>query len=404
MRKRHRSMTDTDSTTTQSADADWAPDKVPFDEVFSRYEQMRQQCPVSHTNDRGGYWNVLRYKDIKSVIKDPYTFESGVPFVGSALKERFIPLTLNPPEHQMYRRILNPLMSRQRFEQMAPAVQALVTEILAPLLAAGGGDFASDVAYPLPARVLLKFLGLEDSTWGSLKAMSKERLEGRADPRRAQEAAAAFRAVVSDVVADRQGSPRDPETDFFSAILEESVDGQPMSTEDAVTIGYQLMAAGHDTTTSALTSAVYLLSTHPDVQQRLRADRNLIDSAVEEMLRFEPPLHRVARTSTKSTCLGGEEIPEGELVAINWAAANRDPEVFTAPNELDPARTPNRHLTFGQGVHMCLGAPLARLELSTVINTILDHTGWIELDGPYKRAAVGISGFDSLPIRFASRA
>ncbi|MDT2006649.1 cytochrome P450 [Rhodococcus opacus] len=282
-------MADTDSTATPSTGSDWAPDKVPFDEVFPTYQQMRQECPVSHTDDRGGCWNVVRYNDVKGVIKDPFTFESGVPFVGAALKERFIPLTLNPPEHQKYRRILNPLMSRQRFGEMAPAVQALVAELLAPLFAAGGGDFAAEVAYPLPARVLLKFLGLDDSTWGSLKAMSKERLEGRADPRRAREAATAFRKVVAGVVADRQKTPRDPETDFFSAILQETVDGQPLSTEDAVTIGYQLMAAGHDTTTSALASAVYLLATHPDVQQRLRADRSLIDTAVEEMLRFEPP-------------------------------------------------------------------------------------------------------------------
>ena len=393
-------MTDTDSTATPSVGSDWAPDKVPFEEVFPTYQQMRQECPVSHTDDRGGYWNVMRYNDVKGVIKDPFTFESGVPFVGAALEERFIPLTLNPPEHQKYRRILNPLMSRQRFGEMAPAVQALVAELLAPLFAAGGGDFAAEIAYPLPARVLLKFLGLDDSTWGSLKAMSKERLEGRADPRRAQEAATAFRKVVAGVVADRQKTPRDPETDFFSAILQETVDGQPLSTEDAVTIGYQLMAAGHDTTTSALASAVYLLATHPDVQQRLRTDRSLIDTAVEEMLRFEPPLHRVARTTTKTTCLGGETIPEGELVAINWAAANRDPDVFAAPDELDPARTPNRHFTFGQGVHMCLGAPLARLELSTVISALLDNTEWLELDGQYERSAVGISGFDSLPIRF----
>ncbi len=187
---------------------------------------------------------------------------------------------------------------------------------------------------------------------------------------------------------------------MFSGLLVARQEGELLDDETIAAVGWQMIAAGHSTTTRSLTIAIHRLATHPDEQARLRDDRSLIPTAVEELLRIGPPLHLLGRTATQDVELDGVAIPAGELVGLGFAAGNFDEAAFPAAGVCDLARKPNRHLTFGIGPHICIGAPLARLELRVVLDELLDRAGSFSLAGEPVPSVGFRSGYERLPIRF----
>jgi cytochrome P450 len=384
-----------------AAREDWNPLEAPTGEaLFPVYSDLRASCPVARSNAYGGFWTLSRYADIVAAAKDTATFESRQPFVERPGTPEFIPLSSNGERHTYFRRLLAPYFTPSRIKALEPRIRGLVTEHLDPILTAGAGDAYAALAHPLPARVLCAFLNVPDSEWVAMKELSAlVAAAGGGGPEAQAAVSQAFIDKAAELVAERRLEPLDPAEDMFSGLLAAERDGEPLDDETIAMIGWQMIAAGHSTTTRSLTVAIQHLAASAADQKRLRAERELIPTAVEELLRIGPPLHLLGRTVTCPVERDGVPLGEGALVGLAFAAGNFDEDAFPGADECDIARKPNRHLTFGIGPHICIGAPLARLELRVVIDELFDRTEWFELDGEAVPTVGLKSGYDELPIR-----
>ncbi len=279
----------------------------------------------------------------------------------------------------------------------------MIVEHLSPLLADGQADLYDTLAYPLPPRTLCAFLNVPDEEWVEFTELSKlAESAGGGSPERQEEIAAAFKKKGFELIATRRQTAHDPEIDLFARLLSVERDGKPLDDETIAHIGWQLIAAGHSTTTRALTVAIHHLATQPDDQDALRADPAAIPTAVEELLRIGPPLHMLGRTTAREVTIDGTTIPAGAFVGLNFASGNYDEDAFAEAVRCEISRKPNRHLTFGVGPHICIGAPLARLELRLTLDELLARTTRFELTGEPRRVTGLKSGFSYLPIRATS--
>jgi cytochrome P450 len=361
--------------------AEWCP--RPNRDYSDEYKEMQARCPLAYSTDFGGFWTLTRYEDVTKVLRDWRKFESGQPFVEFPNLPRSIPISINPPEHTGFRRFLAQFFTPERIEALRPAVETIVAEYLDPLIEAGHGDFASSVASYVPVRVLGAFLGLNEEGWRALKANLSHEQEVAGDLDKINQLQAImWDAPVDQIINDRKREPRDPGTDLMSAVIQCSINGEPLSEDDVKAIGVQIFSAGAGTTVRAMTSVVVRLAQDVALQDKLRNDRGLVASFIEEALRLGPPVHHVARQPNQEVALHGVALPEGCNVALNFGAANLDEQKFESPSQFMLDRSPNPHLSFGHGVHQCLGAPVARLELSVLINYLLDGTLSFNLSEP----------------------
>jgi cytochrome P450 len=276
----------------------------------------------------------------------------------------------------------------------------MVADHLTVLLTEGEDDLYDALAYPLPPRTLCAFLNVPDEEWIEFKELSKlAETSGGAPPERQAEITHAFKQKGFELIATRREMPHDPEIDLFARLLTVEKDGKPLDDDTIADIGWQLLAAGHSTTTRSLTVAIHHLATHPTDQTTLRDHPEMIQTAVEELLRIGPPLHQLGRTTANDVVIDGTTIPAGEHVGLNFASGNLDEEAFPNATQCDIERKPNRHLTFGTGPHICIGAPLARIELRLAIAELLARTSSFELAGDPVRVTGLKSGFTYLPVR-----
>ena len=373
--------------------------------AHDRYAEMRRGCPVAHEEAFGGYWVLTRYADVSKAARNWRTFRSGKPFVefpGFALS---IPIATNPPEHSSYRRVLNTYFTAERVSALEPQVRRFVDVHVSALLEGGRGDAAAELARPLPVRVLAALLNMPEDAYVDLLARRARVAELSDRPDELNKLLAnLWTPKVLELVEERTARPLDPATDLMSGVLAARTrEGEPFPREVAIAVGEQIFAAGAGTTTSALTASLHHLATHPEQQAQLRADPDLVPVFVEEALRLYPPLHQLARTTASEMQLHGETIPEGESVALSWAAANRDEDAFEDPEACVLERPRERqHLSFGTGPHQCIGARVARLELRLVLTEVLSRTAGMELEGePVPEGGVPLKdGYTYLPLRF----
>ncbi|HWU09290.1 MAG TPA: cytochrome P450 [Streptomyces sp.] len=369
---------------------------------LAEYDRLRQGCPVAWADDLSGHWTLTRFADVAEAARKPGTFESGEFFILPIPEGgRQIPITLNPPEHTVFRRMLNRYFTKERMDGLEPLIRSYAREHLAPILRAGGGDVVPALCQVLPARTLAALMNLPDAASDELLAQIASFEKMGWDPEKvAPVIFGVFASYIGQLVAERRKQPLDPDLDLISGAMAMELDGAPLPDEDVIGIGTQMIAAGHATSADALGGAIYRLATNPDVQMRLRRQPELIPTAVEEFLRLETPLPELGRRATEDVELHGRTIRAGELVALNYAAANRDPEAFEHPESCIIDRSPNRHLSFGSGMHKCLGAPLARLELRVVLEELLAATTEISLGGATEETpGLILAGFTTLPIR-----
>ncbi|WP_032388708.1 cytochrome P450 [Rhodococcoides fascians] len=364
------------------------------------YEQLRQQCPVVHSDDFGGFWSLMTFADASKASRDFKTFASGQPFVEYPSPNCPIPISTNPPVHGFYRKFLNQYFVEDRVQALLPSIERIVAEQLAPLLAKGGGDIYRTVARLVPPQVLAELLGLSATGWIELTASLDEADGLRHDITAfGSRQATLWDDAVTELIDDRRASPRDPAHDIVTGILALEPDGQPISDADARSIVTQLFAAGADTTSSAMGSLVNYLATNLVTQQQIRRNMTLLPAAIEEVLRMGPPLHQTVRRTTRETEVHGVRIPEGELVAINVASANRDNNKFDDPHHVRLDRERNPHLTFGFGPHMCIGAPIARQELRIFGEQLLAGTRSITLAHPVESSGRALrTGWASMDV------
>jgi cytochrome P450 len=359
---------------------DWDPQgRDAWDDPFGTWQRLRDEAPIAFSSagrrGAGRFWSFLRFDDIVAAARDTTTF---VNTGGSRFATRRPPLEADPPEHGLWRRLLMPYFSAARMQALERASRTFATALLEPLLAAGGGDAAHDFARPLPPQVLLTFLNQPAQDWQQIKTWCEDAYLQSATELELQ---ARFQAADQGlwdyshaVVSDRKHRPRDLAVDPVSALLASRPDGEPLAEDLIAGVVRLLIAAGHDSTTSAVGIVLHYLARHQDVQQQLRADPSLIPASIEEMLRLETPVLAMPRIVAHDTVAGGRELKQGDRVMLYWASGNRDPRAFEHPDEPQLQRKPNQHLAFGYGIHKCIGAPLARLELRVAAEEWLRRT------------------------------
>lgn len=379
---------------------DWDP--TIDQDVAARYAQMhdqRERCPMARATRHGGQWDVLRYADVVEAAGDPDRFSN-------ALQNRYAkplpPLEYDPPEHRDYRRMLAVFFTPKRMAELEPIVRANARELLAPMLAAGRGDLAQAYSYPLPALGLCALLNIDGSEWGDIKEWSENTLlKDSEDPAEQAIADAGHERIIEyahTMIADRRAHPRDPEQDITATLLSANVNGEPMDDDTIARTLRILISAGHNSTTSAIGNMILYIAENPEAQALLRAEPARIPAASEELLRAETPVQEMPRFATRDTELGGCPIKAGDRLGMFWAAANRDPEAFPEPDRIILDRKPNRHVAFGHGIHTCLGAPMARMEVRVAMEELLSATRNFALDGEALRARFHRMGVVNLPL------
>ncbi|OLZ51755.1 cytochrome [Amycolatopsis coloradensis] len=318
-------------------------------------------------------------------------------------------LSLNPPDHTRLRGLVAKAFNRRVVEGLTPRIEELVADSIGQAIEQGEADLMSALAVPLPVAVISEMLGvpLADrerfAAWSTAMAraldpaalLPPEVAEAIAGP--AQAARREFIAYFRDLAAERRRNPAD---DLLSRLVTVSdEDGDRLSEGELLVTLTMLLVAGHETTTNLIGNGVLALLRHPDQYTALARDETLIDGAIEETLRYDPPVQLTQRTVLTDTTLGGVDLPAGASAIVLIGAANRDPQAHPDPDTFDITRTPNRHLAFGHGVHFCLGAPLARLEARIALRELARRAPKLTLAGdPDWARTVTLRGLASLPV------
>jgi cytochrome P450 len=270
-------------------------------------------------------------------------------------------------------------------------------------------DFVTDVAVDFPLYVIMSLLGLPESDFGRMHMLTQEMFGGDDDEYKRDSGSLEdqfavlldFFAYFSKLTASRREQPTD---DLASAIANGRIDGEPLSDVDTASYYVIVASAGHDTTKDAISGGLYALIENPDELARLRNDPGLMGTAVEEMIRWSTPVKEFMRTATADTTIRGVDVAKGDAVYLAYVSGNRDEEVFTDPFRFDVTRDPNKHVAFGYGIHFCLGAALARMEMTSLFTELLSRLESIELAGkPELSATTFVGGLKHLPIRYSLR-
>ena len=283
-------------------------------------------------------------------------------------------LSQDPPEHTRLRRLVSKAFTPRSVQKMRPRIQQIVDELLDAIDGRREFDLVSELAWPLPVIVIAEMLGIPREDRERFKRWSDAMVatlggDYRAldEARRSNEELVEY---VSRVIAERRKEPRD---DLISRLVAAEERGQTLSEDEMLGTVALLLVAGNETTTHLISNGMLVLFSNPDQMERLRADPSLLPSAVDELLRYTGPVQTTRRVAKMDVTLAGAEIKRGEVVIGLLAAANRDPAKYPNPDELDVARNPTDHLAFGDGIHFCLGASLARLEGQIAIGTLLQR-------------------------------
>ena len=363
--------------------ADWATDwdhlgRQYHEEAIDVWEELRSRCPVAHTQRFGGAWLPVNYSDVFAVAHDTVTFSSQNATVVDVPPENPIvlpPITLDPPEQTSYRRLMLPLFTPSAVARYVPDVEALCHSLIDSFIGDGRADAGADYAQYVPVMVTAKLLGLPDSDSDQFTAWIHDFIER--GPNEPEVGAAAVREVLSyfrEQLAFRREHPGD---DITSLLAEATLNGESLHDRIKASMLFVLLIGGIDTTWTTLGGALCHLAKHPDDQARLRHDPGLLDTAVEEFLRFYAPVE-IGRVATRDAEVGGCPVAKGDYVWLSFPAANRDPAAFPDADRFVIDRSVNRHLAFGVGVHRCLGSNLARMELKVGVAT------WLERVPPFR--------------------
>lgn len=402
---------------------DW--DDATRNDPYPAFEAMRAECPVQRVRLADGHdaWLVLGHaaahqalndgrlsKDIVAALdEDPGVVDPGLP--GPALARHM--MNLDPPDHTRLRRLVARAFAPTRVAALEPSIEQITDELLDDLAAAGPEavvDLVAGFAYPLPFRVIGALLGIpeEDRVRLGESFLTLFQPWSGAPPPEAVAASDAIVASLQHLVATHRAQPHD---DLVGVLVAASDDDERLTEQELLSTLFQLIVAGHETTTSLIGNGVVDLLEHPEQLRLLREEPERLPAAIEELIRFSAPApHATFRVTTEAVELDGVTIPEHEQVLICLGSANRDPSVFDDPAELDVTRAARPHLGFGHGIHFCLGAPLARLEARIAFRELLGRFPDLDLavDRRDLRWCHGdglvLRGLDELPVRLGRSA
>jgi len=356
-------------------------------------------------DEEGELWGVSTYDVLLAVSKDTETFCSRM---SSRPDAPPIPSMINmdDPDHRRRRGLVNKGLTPRRVLEHEPRIRAICHELVDRVAARGACDFVRDIAGPLPMAVIGDLLGVEPEDRDMLLHWSDDLLAGTsstAPPETAIRVMQAFEEYADynrRVVADRRARPRD---DMMSVLVHAEIDGRKLDDEDILQEGLLILVGGDETTRHVISGGMEALVRHPDERRKLVENRVLLPTAVEEMLRWVSPIQAMNRTATRDVGLAGADVRAGEKLLLLYPSANRDERAFARADEFRVDRQPNDHVAFGYGVHFCLGASLARLELRVMFETLLERLPDLTLatsDPLPLRPSNFIVGIDRMPVVF----
>jgi cytochrome P450 len=378
---------------------------------YPAFAQAREVAPVQW-HEGLGLWLAFTHAEANAVLRDRRLgriWADKVPaerFESFNLIHRNAILEMEPPHHTRLRRLISTAFARGHVERLRPWVEELAGRLVDDLLEESAGSRPVDLltmAEQLPVAVIAELLGVPEADrpllrpWSNaiVKMYEYDRTRRREDD--AEHAADEFVAYLRGLAAERRRHPGDDLVSHLVSVRD--AEGDRLTEDELVTTCILLLNAGHEATVNVTANGTLALLRHPGELARLRADRSLLPTAIEELLRFDSPLQLFERTATEDVEIGGITVEKGQKIAALLGSANHDPAVFTAPETLDVGRTENPHISFGAGVHFCIGAPLARVELQATFGALLDRTSSMELGGePVRRPEFVIRGLASLPV------
>ena len=375
---------------------DWDPRSPEvLDDQIQAYDAMRQGCPVAYSDYL--LWSLFRHEDVMRALEDHATFSN------TASNHLSIPNAMDPPEHTPYRRIIERYFTDECMREFEPVCQALTKVLIDDLPRDAGTDVMRTLAAPFAVRIQCAFMGWPDSMREPLSQwIGKNHDATLAGDRQAMaRIALEFDGYISEQLIIRREAGDAAPADVTTRLLHETIGGRPLSDEEIVSIVRNWTVGELGTIAASVGILVHYLATHPQLQDDLRQGRENLAEAIDEILRIHAPLISSRRVTTCPVTIGGRELPAGERLSLIWASANRDEEVFGDPDDFQPQRNRDNNLLYGAGLHVCPGAPLARLELRLLMEALLAATGSIELvaDETPVRALFPASGFSSLVVR-----
>lgn len=367
---------------------------------YPEYKKLQAECPVYRVPEDDNLFLVLGYDDVVDVLGNPEVFSSKA---GPGLRQKQSPaakevlasghrvvrtlLTNDPPSHTHYRRIVSKAFTARRIAALEPGVAKVIDELIDKLATNDDVDFVRDFAQPLPLIVIADFLGVPTDDLPTFKRWSDDAAEvlgGTLTEQRQVEVNTSLIELLQYFADHSDERRKSPGADFLSTLV--AAEGGELTTEEIIAIAYVVLVAGNETTVNLLSSVMRILLDDADLLARVRADRALVPKVVEEALRLESPIQGFPRRALVDTEINGVEVPAGAQVMLMIGAANRDPSQFENPDEVQLDVGARPHVSFGKGIHFCVGAALSRLEAEIALNALLDRFGTIELAKPEERA------------------
>jgi cytochrome P450 len=379
---------------------------------YPAFAQARAVAPVQWHEDLQ-LWLAFTHAEANAVLRDRRLGriwrdkEPAERFGSFNLIHRNAILEMEPPEHTRLRRLISSAFARGHVERLRPWVEQLARDLVDGLVEQSAGsepvDILSGMAEQLPVDVIAELLGVPHADRPLLRPWSNAIVKmyeyGRTAEIEdgAERAAAEFVAYLRELAADRRQNLGEDLVSHLVTVRD--TEGDRLTEDELVTTCILLLNAGHEATVNVSGNGLLALLEHPDELQRLRDDPALLPPAIEELMRFDSPLQLFERTATEDVEIGGVTVPAGQKIAALLGSANRDPAVFAEPDTLDVGRTDNPHISFGAGVHFCIGAPLARVELQASFGALLERTSRLELGRPaQRRPEFVIRGLQELPV------
>jgi cytochrome P450 len=376
-----------------------------LDDPYPTYQAMLERAPVLKNEERG-FWTLCRFDDVQAAARTWQTFSSDegvdLDYMAKLMCGPGDFLDYDPPRHGQLRDIIKRRFTPKAFEQLTPKIQVIVDELLDELVERGGGDIVADLAGPIPIRVVTALLGfpqedLPKLTDLQMKSITRTPGELRL-PKVALDATAELRDYFADAAALRRRNPTD---DVITDMVTRKAGDRYMTEPEIIGMCFLLWIAGFDTTRSLIENGLQRLDEFPDQRAILVREPERMREAVEELLRFESPVQNAARTTQTEVTMHDVTIPAGARIALLFGAANRDPRRWENPDKLDFTRESKRNLAFGEGIHHCLGAPLARLEGRIALKAFLERVPEYQIEYPLERIPIqNLRLFKRLPISF----
>ena len=374
--------------------SDWDPrDPTILDDQRLAYDEMRERCPVAYSAFLN--WSLFQHNDITNVLADPTTFSS-------ASKHLAVPNGMDPPEHTRYRAALEPFFTPERMQEFEPECRKIAAALNHALPLNREFEFIRAFAHPFALQSQCAFFGWPRESWERLHGWTHGNQDAAFSRDRAAGALLAqeFASYVEEALRIRRDAGAKASDDVTAQLMATTVDGKPLTDEEIVSV-MRNWTAGQGTVSAGMEILVLHLAQDSELQAALRSTPALLPNAIDEILRSDGPLVANRRTATREVEIGGRTIGAGDHLTLMWIAANRDPGVFTNPDEISLDRDGSANYLFGSGIHDCLGAPQARLEMRIALEELLAETSTIELGSAEtrKRAVYPSNGFQSLPVR-----